>query len=300
MTTDTGGAGVDATDRALARELERDPLASVATLAGRIGVSERTAARRYRRLTDRGLVRVVARTLPGFEGRVSWLIRAWSDTTYVSQLGVVLARQPRTRWVRTSVARDELVCGLVSAPHHDDPVLGGIADDRRTHRVEALQLLQVWTVSGAEAVEWPAHRLDDVDRAVIRELRADGRRPHRTVAAAAGVDATTVTRRIRRLVDTGVLYHEAEIAPELQGLSVDAMVWVTVAPGRIRELAADLSRHPFCRFVAATSGRFTLAVNVVAPGLRELVEFVDGHLSGYGVTAQEVVPMGRVLKRGAR
>lgn len=287
-------------DVRLVQELDRDPVATYATLAERLGVGERTVARRYRRLVELGLIRIVARTLPGFEGGVGWLIRTWSDTAHASRLSKALARQPRSRWVRTSTAGDQVVWGLVSSPGPGDPVLSGVTDDPRVRGVESMQLLKVWTVHGQAAVEWPKYRLDDVDRAVIAALRIDGRRSNSVIAASAGVDPATVARRTRRLVESGTLYYEVEIDPAVQGLGVDTMIWITMAPGQLGRLAEKLSRHPYCRFVAATSGRFSLALNVVLPRYQDVVTFVDDELTGCGVVSQEVVPMSRALKRGAR
>lgn len=58
-------------DLAIIRELERDPIASYSTIAENIGLSERTVARRYTQLVTAEVVRVHARTLPRFEGRIA-------------------------------------------------------------------------------------------------------------------------------------------------------------------------------------------------------------------------------------
>lgn len=294
------GTTVTEADVRLVQELDRDPVATYATLAERLEVGERTVARRYRRLVELGLIRIVARTLPGFEGGVAWLIRTWSDTGYANRLGKALARQHRSRWVRTSTAGDQVVWGLVSSPGRGDAVLSGVTDDPRVRSVESMQLLEVWTVHGQAAVEWPGYRLDDLDRAIIAELGVDGRRPNSVIAAGLGVDPATVSRRTRRLVESGILYYEVEIDPAVHGLGVDTMVWIAMAPGQLGQLAKKVSRHPYCRFVAATSGRFSLVLNVVLPRYQDLVTFIDDELAGYGVISQEVVPMCRALKRGTR
>lgn len=287
-------------DVRLILEMDADPMATFAALAEMTGLGERTVARRYRRLVQLGVVRVVARTLPGFEGGVAWMVRSWSDTAHGARLSEALARQPRTRWVRTSRAGDQVVWGLLSSPGRGDPIISAVSNDAKIRRVEIMQLLKVWTPRGQIAVEDPRYRLDDVDRAVMAELRRDARLPNAAIAKRVGVDPATVSRRTHRLVEFGIVYYEVEIDPAVQGLGVDTMIWISMAPGKIGDLAQKLSRHPYCRFVAATSGRFDLVVSAVVPHRQDLVAFVDEELAGYGMVAQEVEPMARIPKRGAR
>ena len=60
--------------------------------------------------------------------------------------------------------------------------------------------------------------LDDTDRAIIAQLIEDGTRSNRTVAEAIGVSQGTVSNRVKRLEDLGVILgYTARINPEKIG-----------------------------------------------------------------------------------
>src|SRR6478609_2665984 len=66
----TEGAAPDELDRAIIRELERDGRQPFREIGRSLGVSEATVRARYRRLTDSGLLRVVAFADPTAHGNL--------------------------------------------------------------------------------------------------------------------------------------------------------------------------------------------------------------------------------------
>lgn len=287
-------AALDELDRRLIAVIDADPAGTYTAWAERLDVSDRTVTRRYRALRDTGVVRVRGRTLPGFDGRIAWLTRTLGSPAEIARLADVVARFAHSRWVRLSRDGTELTAGLVTDPRGEDEVLRGLTSRRAAERTRTHELLRVW--GSPSAVDRAPRALDRVDLALLRHLGHDGRATLVELAAAAGVDATTVGRRRARLVEEGVLYFEADVDPRAQPDAADAMVWMTVAPGGIRALGGRLSALPEVRFVAATSGTTALVANVVTARGR-LVDVVDEALSGQGVSSVEIVPQGRVLKR---
>lgn len=286
---------ITATDRAVLAELEVDPVAPWAVLAERVGVSERTVARRYEALRGRGLVRVVGRTLPTFGDQVAWLMRARVAPASAVTLGVTLTGHSRTRWVRATRDLGELVYGLVSPGSSVDRVLERLPDLPGVRSLRAHELVQLWSRHGVVASSTP---LDATDHRIIGLLAADGRARNRDLGHRIGVDETTVARRRRRLEESGVLYYEADIAQDALGRRIDAMVWATVPPGRIEATGRTLQALPECRFVAATTGPTTVVANVATTDNAALVQFVDTHLAGLATTV-EMQTMGRIFKRTA-
>lgn len=286
--------GLDHLDRRLLTLLDRDPTASFASLATGLEVSPRTAARRLTRLQDAGVVRVIGRTLPGFEGSLAWLVRVQASPELLGPLAATMARKKRSRWVRLSRDRTELMCGLVTAFSGTDEALEQLTQVSPARRVYVHELLRVWSGLGDPIVA-PDRELDQIDRRILALLDRDGRLEASALAERLGTDASTVSRRRRRLIDDGILYFEADIHPVALG-SGDAMLWMQVAPGRLGELASMLRQRPEVRFVAATSGECSLVAHVIVLDSSGLISFIDG-LSGFGITGIEIVGMGHVLKR---
>lgn len=288
---------LDPLDRRLLAALDRDPTAGYTRLGEKLQASPRTVAGRLARLRSHGVVRVVGRTLPGFGGRDSWLVRARVDPGTARQVAAALARDEHSRWVRLTRDRSELVAGLVTASPDDD-VLVALPADRRVREVRSYELLEVWSRQD-DAVTRPARELDPVDRRLLQVLAEDGRTPVRDLAARIGVDASTASRRRRRLVAERVLFFEADIHPAALADGGDAMLWLRTAPGGVRALGRWLRRRPECRFAAATSGDVSVVAHMTLPDPTALLDFLDGPLAERGAQGVDVVRLGQVFKRHA-
>jgi len=73
-----------------------------------------------------------------------------------------------------------------------------------------------------------AEELDDIDRALLRELLADGRATLAHLASAAGLSVSAVQSRVRRLEARGVIAgYTARVAPEALGHQLSAFVAIT-------------------------------------------------------------------------
>ena len=292
---------VDEIDKQILQELSRDPMATFAQLAARMGtdIGERTISRRYRRLERIGLVRVVGRTRPEFGGDIPWFIRIQGHAEHIEHLAEQLAREPRARWIRTTPVRNEMVVGLTTHAITGDPLLDMLAQDPEIHRLAPHQLLKVWTKDAAstQAANPNTVTLDNLDRAIMRQLSQDGRTPHRAIAEENDVDPATISRRIRRLVDNDVLFYTAEIPQDVLDTPLDVLVWCKVAPGSITALGDFLHEQDRVVFVAATTGDYNLVFNVNTDSYTQTVTIVDELLVDRGVVYTEIMVLGTLYKR---
>ena len=97
-----------------------------------------------------------------------------------------------------------------------------------------------------------AEEFDDIDRALLRELVADGRATLAHLASAAGLSVSAVQSRVRRLEARGVISgYTARVAPEALGHQLSAFVAITPldpsqpddAPTRLEHIQAIESCH---------------------------------------------------------
>jgi len=71
--------------------------------------------------------------------------------------------------------------------------------------------------------------IDDLDLRLLDLLQTDASRSNQDLAAAAGVSAATTLRRVRRLVETGVIERQvAIVAPQAGAGALSALVEVTL------------------------------------------------------------------------
>lgn len=288
------GYKLDDLDRSLLAAVIRHPDGSYAQWAKQLESSARTVARRFELLIRHGVVRVRGRTLPGFGGRIAWLTRIHAAPSRLGPIAAELAALETTRWVRLSADRGELICGVITVPSIYDDLLFRLHSTVPARDIQVHQLLHVWGRPGS--VTSGAENIDDLDRALLATYAIDGRATATRVAKSLRIDAATVSRRRRKLIEAGILYFEADVHPEALTPSGDINMWLRVRPGCIEKLGRHLRELPETRFVAATSGQHQIMANVVVASAADVVGFVD-RLEGFGIVDAEIVPMGDALKR---
>lgn len=290
---------LDEVDRQLIAAVIRAPVASYAQWAQELGVSAHTVARRYRRLHSGGIVRVVGRTLPGFGGRLAWLMRIQASPDKLERAARELARVPTTRWVRFSLDGGELTCGALTTLNPEAEFLARLRAGLGQGAIHMHQLLTVWGAPGA--VVTSPEPLDAADRHLLELLSRDGRASTTELAAQLGVDQATVSRRRSKLIANGVAYFEADIHPDALSRTGDALFWFQVSPGHVRALGEYLYASGVCRFVAACSGRYQLVANAIVESPRGLTRFydslADAPIPATAILGCDILPMGRALKR---
>jgi Lrp/AsnC family transcriptional regulator, leucine-responsive regulatory protein len=98
--------------------------------------------------------------------------------------------------------------------------------------------------------------LDDVDRAILALLRADGRRPVADVAKRVGLSAAPVRRRIARLEARGVITgYTVLVGPDKLGQRLEALTELRFAGNSgIEEITAAVEGLPGVRGLFITAG----------------------------------------------
>jgi DNA-binding Lrp family transcriptional regulator len=125
--------------------------------------------------------------------------------------------------------------------------------------------------------------LDELDKAILRELQADARRTNRDIAAAVGVSPTTALDRTRSLRERGVI-RGAVLDVDLAaiGRPVQAMIAVRIRPPSRRNIEAFrnwVSGLPETIGVFVTSGTEDFLIHVAVQGNDSLYAFVIDRLT---------------------
>lgn len=120
----------------------------------------------------------------------------------------------------------------------------------------------------------PPVTIDDIDKAIIRELQLDGRTPYARLGPAVGLSQAAVRQRVQRLIESGVMQVVAVTDPLTLGFGLQAMVGVAV-DGDLREVAATLAKLDEVSYVVVTTGRFDLLVEVVCRDNEHMLAVVN-------------------------
>ena len=120
---------------------------------------------------------------------------------------------------------------------------------------------------------------DDLDRQIIALLQQDGRRPTTEIAGLLGVTETTVRKRIARLVSQNLIKVVAVPSPEVVGMTMSAIVGITVDMNAHQSVAAALEALPQARYVGYSTGPYDLIIEVFFRSHEELLHLLSNKLA---------------------
>ncbi|GAA4223851.1 Lrp/AsnC family transcriptional regulator [Actinomadura meridiana] len=117
--------------------------------------------------------------------------------------------------------------------------------------------------------------LDDIDRAILRELAADGRLSMRALAERVNVSRSNAYTRVERLIaDDVITGFTARVNPVRAGLGTAAYVLINIEQNSWRKVSAQLGKVPGIEHMAFVGGDVDLIMLVRTPdnvSLREIV-----------------------------
>jgi DNA-binding Lrp family transcriptional regulator len=315
---------LDAIDRKIVHVINIEPRASFRTIAEVVGVSDQTAARRYRRLRESAGLHVTGLIRGPRAGWVDWIVRLQTTPGSAGALADALARRRDTRWVRLFAGGTEVVCVLQARTdeQRDALFLRGLPGSRRVVQISAQATLHAFSavawsgIMGALSAKQVAMlcaqpagcedegtagsdvRLEPDDEPLLAELARDGRASNAALAAAVHWHESTVRRRIAELHSAGLLYFDVDLDDRALGYSVSAMLWLSVEPARLDETGRAMAGHAEIPFVAATSGQSNLIASATFRDTQHLYEYLSLRLAGLpGVRSVETLPAIGTIKR---
>ena len=125
--------------------------------------------------------------------------------------------------------------------------------------------------------------LDELDKAILRELQVDARRTNRDIAAAVGVSPSTALERTRSLRERGII-RGAVLDLDLAaiGRGVQALIAIRIRPPSRRNIEGFqnwISRLPQTIGVFVVSGSEDFLVHVAVKDNQDLYAFVIDRLT---------------------
>lgn len=119
-----------------------------------------------------------------------------------------------------------------------------------------------------------AFSLDDVDRAIVDQLRGNGRATNQQIADSLGLTAATVSARIRRMEEANKLRVVAVSDFSAHGYNVLMQVAIEVDGRPASEVAADLAELPEVFAAHLVTGRHDIDALIALHDFDELPEFL--------------------------
>jgi len=120
--------------------------------------------------------------------------------------------------------------------------------------------------------------LDETDRAIVNYLQYDGRMPFTEIATELGLSEGAVRRRVKQMVDTGVLQIVGIVEPQFLEWNAAGMIGVNVQSGQIEEAAQRIAQFPEVTYLFMASGGFDLFVEAYCRDRQHFVSFLSDKL----------------------
>ncbi len=125
--------------------------------------------------------------------------------------------------------------------------------------------------------------LDELDKAILRELQVDGRRTNRDIAAAVGVSASTALERTRSLRQRGVIRGTVlDLNLAAVGRGVQALIAIRIRPPSRRNIEGFrnwIAGLPETIGVFVVSGAEDFLVHIAVRDNQDLYAFVIDRLT---------------------
>jgi Lrp/AsnC family transcriptional regulator, regulator for asnA, asnC and gidA len=139
--------------------------------------------------------------------------------------------------------------------------------------------------------------LDDLDKAIIKCLQLDGRRPYAQIGRELEVPEATVRQRAERLISRGVVQIVGVTDPLAMGFQQPALIGLKVEPGRLDEIAQQIGALEEVTYLVVTAGRFDLVCEVVCADNDHLLRVLTEQLAAIdGIRSTETLVELRFVK----
>ena len=140
-------------------------------------------------------------------------------------------------------------------------------------------------------------KLDRVDCQLIRLLQKDGRMPNNAIAQELGISEFTVRRRLKRILDNGIIKIVAVANPMDLGFEIAGNLKIRIDLKKADEVLDKLKKLDALIWVALTTGGTDIDVDFVARSLKEFQELVFKKISKIdGVLSTEASLMVDLVK----
>jgi DNA-binding Lrp family transcriptional regulator len=118
--------------------------------------------------------------------------------------------------------------------------------------------------------------MDEVDNKLLALLRQNARMSIATLAAKLKVSRGTVTNRLNKLEEEGIIVgYTVKLRPDVNPQQIKAWTSIAVDGNRTREVIANLMGEPGVAILADTNGRWDLLAELRAENLQDLAKVLE-------------------------
>ena len=125
----------------------------------------------------------------------------------------------------------------------------------------------------------PTKKLDRLDRKLIRLLQMDGRMPNNAIAQKLNISEFTVRRRLKRLLDNGIIRIVAVAAPIDLGFEIAGNLKIHIDLKKTDRVLENLKKIDSLIYVALTTGGTDVDADFIVRSLKEFHDLIFKQIS---------------------
>ncbi len=116
--------------------------------------------------------------------------------------------------------------------------------------------------------------IDELDTQIILALQKDARMPYKTIAKNLGVSEGTISNRVNRMTQKGILKLEARVNPFAMPNKVAALLGINLKHRTHAKAIKAIKALPNVNAVWVTTGKYDIFVEVMADSINDLNDFL--------------------------
>jgi DNA-binding Lrp family transcriptional regulator len=290
---------IEELDLRLIELLETDPRQPRTELANSLGISRPTVGAMLQRLINARVIQTVClvdHVALGYENTVLFGI----NVTPGSLLDVAdrLASLAPIHYVALCAGPFDIVSWGIFKGSGDllSFLSGGLGKIPGVSRYETIMCHDL-RISPALLAEGQGYRpresrasLDQLDLGLIAALQRNSTESTASLAVKLGTSQPTVVRRMKRLLNEGVIRFVTMVSAAALGYNGNASIGIRVSPDRIKDVAEAVAGYRSVHTVALCTGRYDVLAWVVFRERRDLMRILTEELGKVpGINAMEAV-----------
>jgi len=276
---------MDAINQKILLALKNDGRASYTTVARKLGLKAITVTKRIEAMLKDDVIAIRAVPNPVNMGyKVMAVTTLDVKTSELDNVCAALVNNPNISSISTTFGKRDIIlfsefCDLEMLNKlvvEEIPAIKGVKAIE-TFIISEMKRYQISFNTQSQPIKPVV--IDDVDEALINELRTNGRASFLALARKTGVSPATVSRRVASLIDQRVI--EITVVPNPAKLTetIIAFVGLQVELARINDVRTQLSRYPQVPSVMTLMNGYNILAVVISPNLEVILRFISNEIA---------------------
>ena len=114
---------------------------------------------------------------------------------------------------------------------------------------------------------------DSIDEQLVRLLGRDATQSNEELAKQLNISSATVRRRIKKLIQNGILRIVGIVNPGDFGLPQASVIAIAVTPDKLESTIEELNKRPEIRWVTTSTGRYDIIAGARFSSMDSLSDF---------------------------